>query len=111
MRRSATRSATISWTRARVEHARQKRVIAAPLRRGPVDRREHRLDLGELQVLNRARAAFQGYGQDTLRVLDAVGVLCSAESEGGVNLSTSKSATERHRRSAMKRSSNTNVSR
>jgi hypothetical protein len=74
-------------------------------------------------------------------VLDAVGVLCGTESKEGVNcreahvagggdvaaldlevmkeieqscgprFSTSKSATERRRRSAMKRSSNTNVSR
>ena len=69
--------------RAGVEHARQKRVIAAALGRGPVDRREHRLDLGELQVdSTRTRArAFEGHGEDTLTVLDTVGVLCGTESK------------------------------
>jgi Flp pilus assembly CpaF family ATPase len=72
--------------RARVEHARQERIITATIRRGSVDRREHRLNLGELQIFDGTRAsALEGHGQHALTMLKALGVLGGTESKEGVN--------------------------
>ena len=72
--------------RARVEHARQERVITVTIGRGPIDRREHRLDLGEIRGTNRTRArALERHGQNALTMLNALGVLCRTVTKERVN--------------------------
>jgi hypothetical protein len=68
-----------------IEHRREERIVATSIGGGPVDRREHRLDLVELQVLDGTRArALEWNGQHALAQLKSAGMLRRAVPKEGV---------------------------